>query len=90
MTFTRSACCYVALAYGVSGCVPTAPLGPMSDPSMGYSGREVSAYTGIPTAMLRNDEQCSRSAAVLADPTSTANERYGATTAARANACPGY
>lgn len=79
-----------ALVLILSACVPTAPLGPMSDPSMGYSGQEISAYTGIPTGMLRNEEQCKRSAAILANPGSTANERYGATTAARANACPGY
>lgn len=81
----------LALAFCTSGCVPAyAPLGPMSDPSMGYSGEEMSAYTGIPTAMLRNEQQCKVSAAILADPTSTPNERYGATAAARANACPGY
>ncbi len=57
---------------------------------MGYSGKEITAYTGIPTEMLRNDEQCKVSARILADPTSTPNERYGATTAARANSCPGY
>ncbi|MCX7287802.1 MAG: hypothetical protein NTW20_09645 [Rhodobacterales bacterium] len=90
MTVTHPAFIAIALTLSISGCVPTAPLGPMSDPSMGYSGQEISAATGIPTAMLRNDEQCKVSARVLADPTSTPNERYGATTAARANACPGY
>lgn len=90
MTLKRHASICLAFALAVSGCVPTAPLGPMSDPSMGYSGREIEAYTGIPIAALRNDEQCERSAAILADPTSTPNERYGAKTAARANACPGY
>jgi hypothetical protein len=57
---------------------------------MGYSGQEMSAMTGLATGILRNDDQCKRSAAILADGTSTPNERYGATTAARANACPGY
>jgi hypothetical protein len=80
----------LAPALFLSACVPTAPLGPMSNPAMGYSGQEISAATGIPAAMLRNEEQCKRSAAILANPSSTANERYGATTAARANACPGY
>jgi hypothetical protein len=70
--------------FGLVACVP------MSDPSMGYSGQEVAQMTGLPVDVLRNDTQCTRSAAILADPTSTANERYGATTAARANACPGY
>ena len=90
MTHARQMCLCLVLGLPLSACVPTAPLGPMSAPSMGYSGQEVSAYTGIPTAMLRDEEQCRVSARVLADPTSTANERYGATTAARANACPGY
>jgi hypothetical protein len=90
MTHFRQTGPCLALALSLSACVPTAPLGPMSDPSMGYSGQEISAYTGIPTAMLRNEEQCRVSSRVLADPTSTANERYGATTAARANACPGF
>jgi hypothetical protein len=90
MTNIGAARLWLLLSFSVSGCVPTAPLGPMSDPSMGYSGREIEAYTGIPIAMLRNEEQCRVSAGILADPTSTPNERYGATTAARANACPGY
>jgi hypothetical protein len=90
MSTSRFAFVASGLLLGLSACVPTAPLGPMSDPSMGYSGQEISTYTGIPTDLLRNDQQCKVSARVLADPTSTPNERYGATTAARANACPGY
>jgi hypothetical protein len=90
MIDSRTTFTCLAFALSLSACVPTAPLGPMSDPSMGYSGQEISAATGIPVGMLRNDEQCKRSAAILANPTSTQNERYGATTAARANACPGY
>jgi hypothetical protein len=90
MTVKHPALIAVALTLSISGCVPTAQLGPMSNPSMGYSGQEISAATGLPTALLRNEEQCKRSAAILANPGSTANERNGATTAARANACPGY
>ncbi len=89
MTKSRFVVCLPSILF-LSACVPTAPLGPMSNPSMGYSGAEISAATGIPTGMLRNDDQCRRSAAILANPGSTPNERYGATTAARANACPGY
>jgi hypothetical protein len=78
----------------LAACLPVPVATPgttgMSNPAMGYSGQEISAMSGIPIEMLRNDAQCSRSRAILADPTSTQNERYGATTAARANACPGF
>ena len=80
MTHRLHAPILLALSMFVSGCIP------MSDPSMGYSGQEMSAMTGLPTAIMRNDDQCKRSAAILSNPTSTPNERYGATTAARANA----
>jgi hypothetical protein len=90
MPITRFAFLASGLLFSLSACVPTAPLGPMSDPTMGYSGAEISAATGMPIGAFRNDDQCRRSDAILADPTSTPNERYGATTAGRANGCPGY
>jgi uncharacterized protein YceK len=71
----------------VSGCMESPG---MSNPAMGYSAAEMSQMTGVPTGMLQNEGQCQRSNAILANPGSTANERYGATTAARANGCPGF
>ena len=49
----------------------------------------IRTFTG-PAGVEVETSDISVSARILADPTSTPNERYGATTAARANSCPGY
>ena len=77
--------CLIPLA--LAGCMDSPS---MSNPAMGYSAAEMSQMTGVPTAMLQNSGQCARSQAILSNPGSTANERYGATTAARANGCSGF
>ena len=84
-----------ALIVGLTGCLPTQPIPMpvMTDPSMGMSAEEMSRMTGgvmPPMSGPAAQAQCNRSAAIMSNPTSTANERYGATTAARANGCPGY
>ena len=74
-------------ATGLSGCMESPG---MSNPAMGHSAAEMSQMTGVPTAMLKDDARCARSSAILADPSSSANARYGATSAGRANGCAGF
>jgi hypothetical protein len=72
----------------MSGCVPAAA----PDPVYGYSAQDISKLSnGILTPdVLRNDAQCQRSTQIINNPTSTPAERRGATTAGRANGCPGF
>ena len=71
---------FSVIAVALSACLPV----PMASPDI------AAAQSYVLPPGLRSQRQCQVSAAIMADPTSTFNERDGATTAARANGCPGF
>ena len=81
-------CGALAVSFSAAGCVPTGMVPSVSEQvaaaeAAGFNPGGGSAMAGIPG----NQSQCERSAAILADPTSTPAERSGAKMAADANNC---
>lgn len=81
-------CGVMAVSMSAAGCVPTGMVPSVSEQvaaaeAAGYKPGGTFAIPGIPA----NQSQCQRSAAILADPTSTPAERSGAKMAADANGC---